>query len=181
MAAPTTQLKADLKMISDTVKRADGVPDSVKHLFGELIAWNESIVRHTKDLDDRLESSEAAIDEILDGAGEMISPETAATLMSANEQGQLLCQATTALLEGPLAKTMDEVSKMRFAQLIELAQKAFALSSQVIAELTPGDEEDDDGDGDGDDGDAGADDGSAAEAGGGDDEEDGDEVEGDDE
>ena len=60
MPAPTTQLKADLKMIGDAIKRADGVPDSIKSLFGELVAWNEAIVEHSKDLDERLESSEAA-------------------------------------------------------------------------------------------------------------------------
>jgi hypothetical protein len=156
MPAPTTQLKADLKMIGDAIKRADGVPDSIKTLFGELVAWNEAIVEHAKDLDERLESSEAAIDEILEGAGEMISPETAATLISSIEHGQLLCQATSALLEGPLSSAMDEVSKKRFGQLIEFAQKAFALSSQVIAEITAADDE---GDEDGNDGDVRGDDG----------------------
>lgn len=159
MATPTTQLKADLKMIGAAIKRADGVPDSIKGLFGELVAWNEAIVEHAKDLDERLESSEAAIDEILEGAGEMISPETAATLISSIEHGQLLCQATSALLEGPLSSAMDEVSKKRFAQLIEFAQKSFTLSSQVIAEITAADDEDEENaDGDAGDGDADGDD-----------------------
>lgn len=162
MPAPTTQLKADLKMIGDAIKRADGVPDSIKNLFGELVAWNEAIVEHTGDLDERLNASEAAIDEILEGAGEMISPDTAATLTSSIQHGQMLCAAITALLEGPFAKTMDEIAKKRIAQLVENAQKSFALSNQVITEITARDEDDveddvedeenadgDDGDGDG--------------------------------
>lgn len=171
MPAPTTQLKADLKMIGDTIKLADGVPDSIKHLFGELVAWNEAIVEHSKGLDDRLESTEAAIDEILEGTGEMISPETSETLIQSIQHSQLLCQSVTALLAGPLASSLDDVSKKALSKLIDNALKGLALANQMIAELTAGDEDDnddneesDDGDGiDGDgDGDAGDDDGAGA-------------------
>ena len=139
-----TQLKADLSMILAAAKRDVEVSDPVKMHFGEIVAWCEAHADQTKAIEDRLESAEAALDEILDGAGEMLSPESAATINSANEHGQLLCQATLALIEGPLAKAIDAVSRKRFQQLIENAQRAFALSTQVVAELTAEDEGDDD-------------------------------------
>lgn len=128
-------LKADLSMIGNTVRRAEA-SDEVKALLLEMIAWNESFVDQVEDLDDRLESSEAALDEIIDDGGEMILPETAVQLVASIDHGQLLCQATIALLSGPVGQAMDEMSKKRFAQLIENAQRSFALSSQIIADLT---------------------------------------------
>lgn len=153
MATTQTQLKADLSLIGAAIKNADGVPDSIKQLFGEIVAWNDAIVEHTKDLDNRLEAAEAAIDEIIDGDGEMLSPDTVAQLVAGFEHTQLLCQATAALLEGPLAAALDEVSKKRFGQLIENTMKTNALSMQIVSELATTDDEaleDDDGDGDGD-------------------------------
>ena len=175
-----TQLKADLSMILAAAKRDVEVSDPVKKHLGEIVAWCEAHADQTKAVEDRLESAEAALDEILDGAGEMLSPESVATITNANEHGQLLCQATLALIEGPLGKAIDAVSKKRFQQLVDNAQRAFALSTQLVSELASEDEdegddaeedddqEDDDGLGDGDgDGDDGAEtSGETEEAGG---------------
>jgi hypothetical protein len=130
-----TQLKADLSLITAAVARAD-VPEAVKRLLSEVIAWNEALVDQVVDHDGRIESTEASIDEILDGGGEMILPETAVSITSAFEHGQLLCHATLALLAGPLATAIDDVSQKRFALLIDNAQRAFALATQIVVALT---------------------------------------------
>jgi hypothetical protein len=132
-------------MIGEAVKRATDVPDGVKLLFREVLAWNEATVDQVADLDDRLDSAEAALDELLDGSGEMLLPETAAVITSAFEHAQLLCTASLALFEGPLA-TMDEVTKKRFVQLIDNVQRAIALANQTVTDLTDDVEEEDDAD-----------------------------------
>lgn len=158
------QLKADLSMISDGVKRAD-VPDVVKTLFGEMIAWNEAALEHTAELDSRLEEADAALTELIDGEGEMISPDTAASFVSLVEHSQLLCHAVSALLEGQHGVSIDEMTKKRFSQLIANTAQACAVSGQIIQELTTdedGDDAEESDDGDGDDG-LGDGDGDAAE------------------
>jgi hypothetical protein len=157
-------LRADLSMINAAIKADSEISDPVKRHLGELVAWCEAHVDQTKELDDRVESAEAALTEIIEGDGEMVSQETAAIVISSSEHGLLLCQATLALLEGPMAASVDQVSKKRFKQLIENAQAAHNLSMQVINELiAEGDDEDeenddglgDDGLGDGDETEAG--------------------------
>ncbi len=158
------QLKADLSMISDGVKRSD-VPDAIKALFGEVIAWNEAALEHTGELDARLEEADAALTELIEGEGEMIGPDTAASFVSLIEHSRLLCHAVSALLEGQHGVSIDEMTKKRFGQLITNTAQACAVGSQIIQELTTDEdeaEENDDGDGDGlgdgDDGDAGEED-----------------------
>jgi hypothetical protein len=163
------QLKADLSVIGDGVKCAD-VPDGVKALFGEVLAWNEASLDHIADLNARLEEADAALTELIEGEGEMISAETAASFMATIENTQLLCHAVSALLEGQHGAAVDEMTKKRFAQLIENTVRSCAVSSQIVHELTAdGDEEEtedgDDGDGLGDgNGDADAEGGDEAEA-----------------
>lgn len=149
---PTTQLKADLSMILAAIKGDPELSPPLKRHLGEIVAWGEAHVEHSKDLDDRLESAEAALSEIIEGDGEMLSPETAQTLTSANEHGQLLCEATAALLEGPLGGAIDSISKKRFQQLIANARAAFALSTQLINEIVAEDDDDDDQENEDDDG-----------------------------
>jgi hypothetical protein len=165
---PATQLKSDLAMIGAAVKSDDAVPDSIKRHLGEIVAWNEAKLALTKDLGDRLEQTEAALRAIIEEEGELLSEESGATLMHTIEHAKLLCQATLALLEGPLAAHVDEMSKKRFKQLIETTLVSCATSTELVEDLVGEEVEDDntteaqieeDEDGLGDDGDdAGTDD-----------------------
>jgi len=161
-----TQLKADLSIIGNTIDRAD-IPAPVKMLFKEFVAWNESLVEQTDSLDRRVDIAEEVLDELTSDNVEGISPETSELLATAIGHSQLLCQAAFALIDSPVVNT-DEVSKKRFVQLIENAQRSLAIAAQTVSELTLEDGEDDghDGSGRGNDGDApddeGGDDGEEA-------------------
>ncbi len=159
----TTQLKTDLSSILSEIKRDSELSDPVKRHLGELVAWCEAHVDHSKDLDDRLETSEAAIEELINGGGELLEPETAAKITAGIEHALLLCQAISALLDGPFASVLDGKTQKRLKQLVEITFAANSLSNQIVADLVaePADEEedeenDDDGlgtdDGSGDDG-----------------------------
>jgi hypothetical protein len=137
-------LKADLAMIGAAVDRAE-ITKETKALFREILAWNEGLVDQTlSPIDERLDSAEAALDELLDGGGDMLSQATAANLIAAFQHGQLLCQASFAMAQGPLSTAIDDLSRKSYVKVIENAQRAFALAQQIVQEIVVEDESDED-------------------------------------
>jgi hypothetical protein len=127
------QLKGDLKHIEGAVERAD-VPQATKRLLGEILEWNRGMVDQTFIEAARIDALEGAVDDLLEGVGEGILPETAQVILTALEQARHVCATIAAFLESD-KNPLDEVTTKSFAMLILGCSKSVAVAKETITDI----------------------------------------------
>lgn len=157
------QLKGDLDLIEAAVDRAD-MPESAKRVLRDVIEWNRGMVGHQTETASRVEELEVTVDDLLEGAQEGISVETAQVILTALEQSKHVCAAVTAMLEAK-SSALDELTRKRFGDQVRACERSCATAIQAVGDIvfTEDDEEEAEGPGEGDD-DEDEDEGEAAEA-----------------
>lgn len=137
------QLNNDLTEIERAVDRGD-MPEPVKRVLRDMLEWNRGLVdqagSQAKSTVERLNVIEDAVDELLNGAEEGISMETAKVIATALEQSRILCETIAATL---LKSPFDDLTTERFTKLIKTCMVSIATADQVVQELVMPDEETD--------------------------------------
>jgi hypothetical protein len=144
----TNRLLADCKMVKDSLAKA-----SPEQGVRELLALQESIISYLKEQDEeRLQPMEAALEELLEGGGEMLQPQTTAKIVGVFEIGRALTEALTKAVETiEKGEPLDDLTKKKFADLKTLYLHTAHEVTLELQELTaefdiPTDDDDDDAD-----------------------------------
>lgn len=140
-----TQLKSDLDEIERGVNRAD-MAEPVKRILRDMLEWNRGLVDQASssaasNVAERLDVIEDAVDELLHGAEEGISLESAKVILTALEQSRLLCATLAATLE---KSPFDDLTTERFVKMVKTCQQSVAVAMQTTQELVIPDENDPD-------------------------------------
>lgn len=140
-----TQLKSDLDEIERGVNRAD-MAEPVKRILRDMLEWSRGMVDQVvasspAGVNERLDIIEDAVDELLHGAEEGISTETAKVILTALEQSRLLCATLAVTLE---KSPFDDLTTERFVKMVKSCQQSVAIATQTTQELVMPDEGDPD-------------------------------------
>lgn len=130
---------ADIKVVRDQLLKS--IPDLKKaepwqrELLDNILPLIEGLAGGVKaefdDLDETVESIGDAVDELIDGNGEVILPETAQKIAGVFAAGALIADE----LERVLGK-LDDVAKRKCRDLIKMYRQGVELVSVELAEMT---------------------------------------------
>jgi hypothetical protein len=130
------EAKADLKIAAEQIATATTVDELKAQLLDNLVPAMEGVV--TASLDELTARDEVIatlcedVDDLQEGRGEMLEPETTGKILATFELGNRIAAELEKLVKG----SKDEVTKKRCASLLKSYRQSVLVNQDYLAEIT---------------------------------------------